>query len=81
MRKPLFWTGLIICWLTLSVVNAQTQIPAEPVSGTWTANMSPILVAGDIEIDSGETLTIEPGVVVQFTDGTGLSVRGTLTDL
>ncbi len=81
MRKPLFWTGLIICWLTLSVVNAQTQIPAGPVSGTWTANMSPILVAGDIEIDSGETLTIEPGVVVQFTDFTGLSVRGTLNAL
>ncbi len=78
MRKPLFWTGLIICWLTLSVVNAQTQIPAGPVAGTWTADMSPILVAGDIEIAPGETLTIDPGVVVQFTDGTGLSVRGTL---
>ncbi len=72
---------MIIFWLALSVVNAQTQIPAGPVSGTWTADMSPILVVGDIEIDSGETLTIEPGVVVQFTDGTGLSVRGTLNAL
>ncbi len=78
MRKTLFWTVLFICWLTLSVVNAQTQVPAGPVSGTWTADMSPILVAGDIEIAPGETLTIDPGVVVEFTDGAGLSVRGTL---
>jgi hypothetical protein len=41
---------------------------------TWQLSKSPITVCGNVIIESGATLTIEPGVVVQFESGVGLTV-------
>jgi len=38
-------------------------------SETWAAANNPHLVAGDIEIDSGAVVTIEPGCIVYFIEG------------
>ncbi|MCP4610996.1 MAG: choice-of-anchor D domain-containing protein [Planctomycetes bacterium] len=57
-----------------------TIIPEGEVSGTWKIEDSPYAITGDISIPKGRTLTIEPGVVVNFAGHFGLTVgyRATL---
>jgi len=43
---------------------------------TWRATNSPIIIAGDITVDPGVTLTIEPGVHVLFNSGLFFTVEG-----
>lgn len=57
---------------------AQTHIYAGSVSGTWSTAGSPYLIEGEISIVSGQVLTIEPGVLVEFQDHYSLSVQGQL---
>ena len=45
---------------------------------TWTKANSPYIVTGTVQIFSGVTLTIEPGVTAKFDDETGLTVGGQL---
>lgn len=51
-----------------------TLVPGGPVSGTWTKADSPYTVTGDIEVPSGQTLIVEPGVTVTFAGHFGLTV-------
>ena len=53
-------------------------IPGGDVSGTWYQSNSPYYIAGDITVPAGDTLTIEPGVVVQGLVSYGLTVQGWL---
>ena len=41
---------------------------------TWAAADNPHLVAGDIEVDSGAVITIEPGCIVHFIEGRRIRV-------
>ena len=61
-----------------SMAFAQTIVPAGMVSGTWTKSGSPYLVQGNILITNGATLTIQPGVTVNFQGGYKLLVSGRL---
>jgi hypothetical protein len=45
---------------------------------TWAVTNSPLTVTGNITVNRGATLAIEPGVVVQFNQGLGLTVNGRL---
>ena len=69
-----------ILFLLLGILGnqgfAQTTINGGSVSGTWTKANSPYYVKANIKIDAGKTLTIEPGVKVQFSDDVGVYVRG-----
>lgn len=60
------------------LANCQTIIPGGIVSGIWTQEGSPYLVEGSIMISNGETLTIEPGVAVEFQDFYKLLVLGSI---
>jgi len=48
------------------------------VAGTWLASDSPHDVVGNALVPAGSTLVIEPGCVVRFMAGTGLTVEGIL---
>lgn len=49
------------------------------VSGTWTLDGSPHLVTGDVTVDCGATLTIEPGAEIRFLPECRLEVLGRLS--
>jgi len=74
MKLSVLLFTLIFCALSY----AQTPIPAGPVNGTWTFSGSPYLIMGEIGIPSGEMLTIEPGVTVEFQGHYKFSVQGQL---
>jgi len=81
IRKGLsFGVVLMMTVVLLSIatpVVASTSISGG-VSGTWTVSGSPYLITGDITVPAGQTLTIEPGVVVNFEGAYDLTVNGTL---
>lgn len=78
-----YYSLLLICLFFLLILPPKaygdTIISAGSVYGTWDLEGSPYIVQGDIEIEQGKTLAIEPGVVVKFVSGVGLRIDGTLT--
>jgi len=69
--------AIILCMCNTS--NAQTTIVGGNVSGVWNLSDSPYQIEGDITIVDGESLTIEPGVEVQFSGAYKLSIEGRIT--
>ena len=71
--KLIAFALILIC---ISTLFSQTTIPAGNVSGTWDLAGSPYLIEGEIEIPDGETLTIDPGCVIEFQGHYKLNVLG-----
>ena len=71
---------LIILALMLQCTRAESQtlIQEGAVSGTWNVAASPYQVNGEIHIPEGQTLTIEPGVRIQFQGHHRFFIYGTL---
>ncbi len=69
---------LILFFILITDLIAQTNIPPGYVSGTWTAAGSPYLVQGDITIHTDSMLTIQPGVEVNFQGYYSFTVNGYL---
>ncbi|MCK4655176.1 MAG: T9SS type A sorting domain-containing protein [Candidatus Cloacimonetes bacterium] len=67
----LFFLLLII---TFSV--ADTHIPAGNVNGVWTFPNSPYIIDGEISIQQGDELTIEPGIQVIFSSHYKFNIYG-----
>lgn len=57
---------------------AGTLVWENEASGTWDVSGSPYIVMGYLKIPDGETLTIEPGVVVQFNSNKRFDIQGCL---
>ncbi|MEA3476311.1 MAG: T9SS type A sorting domain-containing protein [Candidatus Cloacimonadota bacterium] len=64
--------------LTASITTADTNIPGGNVSGIWTFAGSPYIIDGEIQIQAGDTLIIEPGVEIQFSGHYKFNVYGRL---
>lgn len=68
----------VLCGM-FSAVGAQTNVSGTiAIDSTFSIDQSPYLVTSSITINSGVTLTVDSGVVIEFNDGTGIEVRGTL---
>ena len=68
--------GIIIFLFSISNSNAQTVINDSLVYGTWTKANSPYEIYRDIYIPDDSTLTIEPGVTVEFQGHYKIVVKG-----
>ncbi|RLD59883.1 MAG: hypothetical protein DRJ01_10680, partial [Bacteroidetes bacterium] len=75
MKKIVFFLFLLLVLINL---NAETVIPSGNVSGVWSISGSPYLIDGDIAIPADSTLTIDPGVIVEFQDLYIFDIQGTL---
>ena len=69
--------ALVVAVPRVTCGSCTTTVPAGTMSGaTWSIAGSPYCIGGDILVDS---LTVEPGVLVQFLGEYELYVTGTLT--
>ncbi|NVK64985.1 MAG: right-handed parallel beta-helix repeat-containing protein [Flavobacteriales bacterium] len=68
--------SIVFLLISVSFTIAQTAIPAGNVSGTWTAANSPYQVQGLIVVQDGQTLTVEPGTIIQFGATGRLRIKG-----
>ena len=69
---------VVLFIFVVSITLADTNIPGGDVSGTWTSIGSPYLIQGEITLQSGSILIIEPGVTVNFQDYYKFIVYGQL---
>ncbi len=72
--------AVVICCALPALADTNVSGPIS-TNTTWTAANSPYIVNGasSITVNSGVTLTIEPGVIVKFGTGKQMVVQGTLT--
>jgi len=75
MKKIFLLSGIL---LAISVLSADTHIPAGDVNGTWTSANSPYIIDGEINIQVGDELTIEPGIEVIFSGHYKFNIYGRL---
>jgi len=69
-------TLIIILLAMIFTLFADTEVPAGSVSGTWDFAGSPYNINGELQIEVGDTLNIDPGVVVNFTGDYKFIVNG-----
>jgi predicted outer membrane repeat protein len=72
------WILIACCLLPIFAFADTTWVAPGEVSGVWTPEHSPYMVRFQIEIPHDWSLTIMPGVEVNFTGNIGLMVDGEL---
>lgn len=68
--------GVGLCFSLASLAGAQTIISGPDVSGTWSPSGNPYIVSGNVTVPSGQSLTIQPGVVVWIGSGVTITNNG-----
>ena len=82
MQKLLVMVFFTICIILILLIVLSQKVNAGDVSGnitsdtTWRFEESPYNVTGDLIVNEGVNLTIEPGVVVKFIDHYDFKVFG-----
>lgn len=69
---------LAITFLFPVILFSQTFIPAGNVSGVWNPDGNPYYILGDIAINEVDSLYINPGVEIVFTDNYWFNIFGYL---
>ena len=62
----------------IQVADLYLDSPPAPVTNTWRASNSPIIVTTNVSVPANSTLLIEPGATVQFGAGVRVIVDGLL---
>ncbi len=79
MKNSLFLLALAGTLMSSVVSKAQTTVSGNLTANTvWTLSSSPYQIVGDVGVPSGITLTVEPGIQVQFNDACTIQVQGQL---
>ena len=91
LKKPIiiiltFLLIISVFFQVISLISQDTKgtdIPGGHISidTTWTSANSPYIIYGDVVVDSGVNLIIEPGVSVKFTGDYSLYIEGNLNAL
>ncbi|HYV92089.1 MAG TPA: T9SS type A sorting domain-containing protein [Chitinophagales bacterium] len=77
--KKIFYSSLFLAIIACSTLRAQTYISSAIVSdANWTVANSPYIVTTDVGLFPNITLTIDPGVTVEFDNNASLDIKGTL---
>ncbi|MEE4356918.1 MAG: hypothetical protein V2I97_10640, partial [Desulfococcaceae bacterium] len=77
--SALFLCAITVALLSVSAVWADTNVSGSISADTrWNLSGSPYIVTGDVTVEAGMTLTIDPGVQVKFDSGFSLIVYGIL---
>ncbi len=70
---------MLLVFFTINSAIAQTNVSGAYFSNQiWTQSGSPYRVVGNVQIPIGYTLTINPGVVVEYTGSFEILVKGTI---
>ena len=70
---------LLIILIVVAISSfGQTNVPEGDISGAWSPSNSPYLISGNVTIQDGSLLTIEPGVEIRFAGQYIFMVYGTL---
>jgi hypothetical protein len=71
----------LTCIIRFGTVQADTNVSGViAADATWTEANSPYILAGNVLVNNGVTLTIDPGVTINL-DGYYIMVNGTLQSL
>jgi hypothetical protein len=77
--KKIIVLSIVLLLIQNVNVTASTNVSGFiSVNTTWTTAGSPYIVIGNALLSHGYTLTIDPGVVVKFSDSTALQIDGEL---
>jgi len=69
--------GIIIS--VAGAASAQTFVPCPTIpGGTWSPSGNPYIISCNTTLSAGQTLTIQPGVVVEIGSGITLTINGTI---
>ncbi|MBN2614723.1 MAG: VCBS repeat-containing protein [Bacteroidales bacterium] len=73
MKRLLLFFFIIISFYSY----AQTEVSGViATDSTWTVDKSPFIVTGDLLVNSGVTLTIDPGVVIKLDTNKQITIKG-----
>lgn len=77
MKKPLL---LLLCIVSISLIGTSQTIVTGGIysNTTWTIAKSPYIIKDTVVIFNGVTLTIQPGVIVEFDSNTVMEERGNI---
>lgn len=75
--RALGWLGVMWLLFAAGLARAQTAVAPGAITAdvTWTRAGSPYTLSGDVSVEAGATLRIEPGAVVRLGGGANLIVR------
>ncbi len=71
-------SALLVTVLLLTPAEAATQVSGTVPTARWSLAESPYRATADLRVPSDATLTLDPGVIVQFDPDVAMVVEGTL---